>query len=767
MNDLYIRFSRLRGRENAVLTKQYSLDEQGRICKVSAPNFTDGTAETITIKKLADIEDVIADLGPNECLALGIFDHSPCRVVTSGRLDQERLNAGARSRTKQHMRLPPVGLALLDHDSNADMPPHLRCETADALMAKLQEAVPELGTVAYSGTGSCSKGITVTATNESYPAGGLHVYLPVKGIDLEALRQYLEVKLWAAGLGYIGFARNGALLERTIIDLSVLSPARLIYEAAPLLGDGLSRRPREWQHRSGAAFSGDLNLSAEDIAEHEQRVSKAKADPTIRARAEALALSHHEARVDALAAHRSISREAARELIPRQTAAERERTECVLDLSEVIEIHGQTLTVSELVERGREFDEVAMPDPIEGSGYGLGTAKFFYNNGISPCIHSFAHGIRRVYRLGQADEFTVCDFETVIAEAPQSLSPAASDNPLVGFSLRGMSDQLARQFRDQVLVLGSIILMYQSSVIYASPNTGKTLVVLRLLIDAIQQGRIDPSMVFYINVDDTPNGLIEKLKLVDQYGFHMLAEGYNGFEADDLLNILAELIMNDQVKGVILILDTLKKFTDLMDKRLASRFSNAIRQFVLRGGTCICLAHTNKHRGSNGKPVYAGTTDIIDDADCAYLMYEINLDIDAGTKTVLFENIKARGHVARQVAYRYSISEGLSYREMLESVEPVDGIKVFSLQQAAALESDAKAIDAIAQCISEGIDTKMKLAITAARRSGVSKRMTLRLIEKFTGSNPEVHRWFYAVGERGAMKFRLLNSITAGTDPAN
>ena len=37
------------------------------------------------------------------------------------------------------------------------------------------------------------------------------------------------------------------------------------------------------------------------------------------------------------------------------------------DPNEVIEIQAQTLTVSELWRRGREFDQVALPDPIEGS----------------------------------------------------------------------------------------------------------------------------------------------------------------------------------------------------------------------------------------------------------------------------------------------------------------------------------------------------------------------------------------------------------------
>ena len=395
------------------------------------------------------------------------------------------------------------------------------------------------------------------------------------------------------------------------------------------------------------------------------------------------------------------------------------------------------MTVSELVERGREFDQVAMPDPIEGSGYGLTTAKFYFNDGQSPCIHSFAHGVRRVYRLGQTDDFTPCDYEVIRLEEPLPATPTSSGNPLVEFSLRGMSGQLEKEFEDQVLLLGLIILMYQSSVIYAAPNTGKTLIILRLLINAIRQGKIDPSNVFYINVDDTPNGLVEKLKFADEYGFHMLAEGYNGFRANDLLGILAELIMSDQAKGVIIILDTLKKFTDLMDKRLSSRFSHAIRQFIMRGGTCISLAHTNKHRNSDGKPVYAGTTDIIDDADCAYLMYEINLDVDAGTKTVLFENIKARGNVARQVAYRYSIAEGRSYREMLDSVEPVDDIEASSLQQAAEIESDAQTLDAITECIREGIDYQ-----DAARHHG---RQTIQCQQAYCA---EAHREIYRLEPR-------------------
>ena len=118
MNDVCIRFSLLRGRENAVLTKQYRLDDKGNICKVSAPNFAGGTAETISIKKLSEIENIIGNLETNECISTGVFDNPSCQIVTAGMLDEERLAAGVRSRTKKHMVQPSLGIALLDHDMN-------------------------------------------------------------------------------------------------------------------------------------------------------------------------------------------------------------------------------------------------------------------------------------------------------------------------------------------------------------------------------------------------------------------------------------------------------------------------------------------------------------------------------------------------------------------------------------------------------------------------------------------------------------------------
>jgi len=346
------------------------------------------------------MESVVGNLGTNECISTGVFDSPSCEIVTKGKLDEEGLDAGVRARTKDHMKQPSRGIALLDYDPSPYMPDRLRCDTPSELILKLQGAIPQFEFVAYSGAGSCSNGITVTATGDSYQGGGgLHVYIPTKDVDLAGLKRYLVVHLHIAGLGYIAFARNGAMLERCIVDTSVLSPERLIYEADPVLGDGLSRRPREWQHRGGPAFSGGLSLTDEEIAKYERLVASAKADPENKAKAEQLAAIYHEGKVNVLAKHKSISREAAEELIPRQTVAERDSQERTLYPDDIIEIQGKQLLASELLERGTEFDNVAMPDPIEGRDYGPSTAKFYFNDGVNPCIHSFAHGVKTVYRL--------------------------------------------------------------------------------------------------------------------------------------------------------------------------------------------------------------------------------------------------------------------------------------------------------------------------------------------------------------------------------
>jgi len=329
-------------------------------------------------------------------------------------------------------------------------------------------------------------------------------------------------------------------------------------------------------------------------------------------------------------------------------------------------------------------------------------------------------------------------------------------SPLTRFSLKDSLLDLEKQRVEQRLIFGEIVLLGQATVLYALANVGKTLIIIFLIIQAIRAGRIDPAKLFYINMDDNGSGLIDKVRLAVEYGFHMLADGHLGFEAKNFRLAMATMIENNTASGVVVVLDTLKKFTNTMNKEDCASFAKVVRQFSLKGGTVISLSHANKNPGPDGKIKYTGTTDIVDDSDCVYTLQAISEQKDSNVRVVEFNNIKRRGDVAETAAYSYSIERGLTYSELLTTVQEVDPAQVGSLKQAAELASDAPVITAIAACIAEGINTKMKMADAGSKRANVSTRVALRVIEKYTGEDLALHHWRYVVGARGAQVYELL-----------
>jgi hypothetical protein len=237
----------------------------------------------------------------------------------------------------------------------------------------------------------------------------------------------------------------------------------------------------------------------------------------------------------------------------------------------------------------------------------------------------------------------------------------------------------------------------------------------------------------------------------------MIAENYRGFRGSRLLDILTAAADKDQARGLVVIIDVIKKVTDPMSKRLSAAFGKGARQFVLRGGTIIALAHVNKHRTADDKPVFGGTSDLLDDFDAGYLMYQVSVDAVAQTKTITLENIKSRGDVARHASYRYSTAAGQSYRELLDSITAVDQSEASVAQRSEQMHTDADLIKIARESISAGIDTRMVLAAAIAQKSGCSKRKAFQLLDRHTGEDPQRHRWAFYVKARGAKTYRLLS----------
>ena len=347
-----------------------------------------------------------------------------------------------------------------------------------------------------------------------------------------------------------------------------------------------------------------------------------------------------------------------------------------------------------------------------------------------------------------------------IADGPAEELPDTDEpepvpqTPFDKHSLLGSEEEMAKHAVQALPLLGAVILLAQFSIIYAQPNTGKTLLTIALLMQAVEEWRLNPRLCYYVNADDNNEGMNDKLQLFSEIGAHTLIPGYKGFEAEHLGDLMLTMIRKNQCAGVVLILDTLKSFTDLMDKKRSTQFAKVVRQFVMAGGTFVGLAHTNKNPGGNGKPVYAGTSDFYEACDAACYVIPVETT-PQGDKVVKFELFKKRGGGNRDEAYSYSGSNDVSYDQLVASVQKIDPDQMHKYEQSAQLVTDQLVIDAITASLKQATQQKMALAKDVSATTKASRRQVIEILERYAGDDPTKHKWDFVVAERGAKVFAL------------
>jgi hypothetical protein len=340
---------------------------------------------------------------------------------------------------------------------------------------------------------------------------------------------------------------------------------------------------------------------------------------------------------------------------------------------------------------------------------------------------------------------------------------------LRSYSATGQSEDLRKKMLEDGFVLKDLAILGQWTTFYAAPNTGKTLLILWLIVEQIKEGKINPNDVFYVNVDDTYKGGVEKTKIAEVSGFHMLLPSINGFNKNKLFITVDDLVESDEAHGKIIILDTLKKFTDIMDKKGASDFGEKVRNFVSAGGTLICLAHTNKHKDVDGKSIFSGTADIVDDTDCAFIIEDLGRsdgDFGGVEKRVEFINFKARGDVAEKMAFTYMKALGGDYTSLFDSVERLSDSDVEKAKQMMKIERehkrDSDVIESIKKYISEAELGKTDLVHKVHEDTMVSKSKIQKTLKRWEGENSEKgHLWRCEKRDKNLMVYFLVKTEMA------
>jgi hypothetical protein len=377
------------------LTKRIALVDGKIVNDSSACRMANGFARRVKIDTMQVLADLINTFTASEAYALGrLTDGLPDRVRVVRR---DKLNGAGDpfviARTKDYVvfKEGEPGFDLLDVDCKG-MPETVErlLNECGGVLGALCRVLPALKTVARVERASTSSGLRNRDTGETIPgSGGLHIVIPVlDAADIPRFLSDLHDRLWLAGFGWGIVSAAGSFLERSLIDKSVGSPERLIFEGPPII-----EPPLEQEGRNAVA--------------HDGFVLDTRLCPPLTNGEKARVLELKDTEKHRLAPQLKAAREAwSAEYIKRLTASGKTKAEARalidrwIDRQELsgafpLPFDDQKIagtTVADVLAAPDKYINETLSDPFEGPAYGRGKAIIFQHRNGSLFINSFAHG---------------------------------------------------------------------------------------------------------------------------------------------------------------------------------------------------------------------------------------------------------------------------------------------------------------------------------------------------------------------------------------
>jgi hypothetical protein len=149
---------------------------------------------------------------------------------------------------------------------------------------------------------------------------------------------------------------------------------------------------------------------------------------------------------------------------------------------------------------------------------------------------------------------------------------------------------------------------------YVAPGNGGKTTVFIYLCEKLVAMKLK---VIYINVDGSPGDLKRHYAHAAKNGYQVIApDARDGKSTMDVLAKLRAIAESSaQCDDCVFILDTLKKFVDVIDKRQAKDLYKLMRTLTVKGATICLLGHCNKYKDDDGKAIFEGTADLRNDLD--------------------------------------------------------------------------------------------------------------------------------------------------------
>lgn len=380
------------------LAKRYYLDGD-RVAVQPAGALVAGHAERIEVATLEEFAALLASLASNQALTYGVAEVDSAPIYSRAKWRELGRPDDALTRTKDAFAWPRgAGILLADYDPDKGG----EALSPEDLNATLFDAVPGLATAARVEWFSASSLIYQDDREVRGISGQRRYWMAKDATDIPRAAEALEVYLWAAGHGHIEISSSGAMLPRTLLDMSVWQPNRLDFAAGAACDT-----PLEQRRGAPLVVAGSPMLDTRAAIPDPDPAAKARAE---RAKREAKRAKQREA--DSV--KDEYIEERALELAPTAGPEELEQAREVIrraldndtlagDFPLTILQGGQRVevTVGEVLDDPERYHGSLTLDPLEPDYQGGKDVGKLYLMTARPNLYSFAHGGRN-FRLMRA-----------------------------------------------------------------------------------------------------------------------------------------------------------------------------------------------------------------------------------------------------------------------------------------------------------------------------------------------------------------------------
>ena len=283
-----------------------------------------------------------------------------------------------------------------------------------------------------------------------------------------------------------------------------------------------------------------------------------------------------------------------------------------------------------------------------------------------------------------------------------------------------MSEEAISKLVDPEWLVDNLIIKGHMSVFPAAPNAGKTTLFVHVASELASTG----IEVLYVNADISSSDAKRDLDLAKKYDFNLLLPDLvgAGLSMENIVKELRQMVISGHnMSNTVFIFDTLKKMADVINKSQSKDLYKLFRAMTARGATVICLAHTNKYNGLDGKPIYEGTGDLRADFD--ELIYLIPVKNPDGSMTVSTDPEKVRGDFT---PITYTISKNRSVQLERGFVDTAKQSKINRQH-----DDDQEAIDAITAVIKSGVTSTEEIIKSCIAVHDVSRRESRAVLKRY------------------------------------